>query len=281
VTDPVRPPLDVARLRASLPAPFTALDVVDETTSTNADLLGAAAGRVLAAEFQRSGRGRLDRSWTSPPRAGLLFSVVLAPPVAQARWGWLPLLAGVAVCDAVAGVAGVAAGPVSLKWPNDVLLGELKLAGILVQATATAANPDNPATTATTATAVIGVGLNVSTMPAELPVATATSLTVAGATGVDRTALLSAILAELAANYLRWTDAAGDAVASGLAEAYRARCATIGRPVTVTTSSGDRAATALGVDDDGRLRVRFGDVESAESEQALAAGDIVHLRVSG
>jgi BirA family transcriptional regulator, biotin operon repressor / biotin---[acetyl-CoA-carboxylase] ligase len=268
VTDPVRPPLDVARLRALLGPPFTQLDVVDETASTNLDLLGAAAGRVLAAEFQRSGRGRLDRSWTSPPRAGLLFSAVVAPPVAPARWGWLPLLAGVAVCDAVASVTGLT---VSLKWPNDVLLGELKLAGILVQAPPPAGRP---------ATAVIGVGLNVTTVPAELPVATATSLTVAGAIGVDRTALLSAILAELGANYRRWTDAAGDAVASGLAEAYRARCATIGRPVTVTTSSGDRAATALGIDDDGRLRVSFGDLESAETEQALAAGDIVHLRVS-
>jgi BirA family transcriptional regulator, biotin operon repressor / biotin---[acetyl-CoA-carboxylase] ligase len=264
VPDPVRPPLDVQQLRASLRSPFTHLDVVAETSSTNSDLLAAPAGRVLAAEFQRAGRGRLDRAWSSPARAGLLFSAVVAPPIAQSRWGWLPLLTGVAVCDAVTSVTGVA---VALKWPNDLLVGELKLAGILVQAT--------------TSTAVIGVGLNVSTTAAELPVDTATSLGVAGAAGIDRSVLLSAILAELAANYNRWTDAGGDAVASGLAPAYRSRCATIGRPVTVTTATGDRAATALAVDDDGRLRVRFTDSESAESEQALAAGDIVHLRVAG
>jgi len=136
VIDQARPPLDAARLRASLRPPFTVIDVVDETTSTNLDLLAAPAGRVLAAEFQRAGRGRLDRVWSSPPRAGLLFSAVVAPSVPPSRWGWLPLLTGVAVCDAVATVTGLA---VALKWPNDVLIGDRKLAGILVQATATTA----------------------------------------------------------------------------------------------------------------------------------------------
>ena len=96
------------------------------TGSTNADLLARAAagepeGAVLAAEHQSAGRGRLGRTWTSPPRAALTFSVLLRPSsVPRARLGWLPLLAGVAVAAAVRAVAAVDA---QLKWPNDVLAG--------------------------------------------------------------------------------------------------------------------------------------------------------------
>ena len=75
---------------------------------------------MLVAEHQHAGRGRLDRSWTSPPRAGLTFSIVLRPTVPIRTWGWLPLLAGVALDEAVAAATGV---PVALKWPNDLLHG--------------------------------------------------------------------------------------------------------------------------------------------------------------
>jgi BirA family transcriptional regulator, biotin operon repressor / biotin---[acetyl-CoA-carboxylase] ligase len=261
VTDDARAPLDAARLRAGLQPPWTHLEVVEEAESTNRDVLGAAPGSVLAAEYQHSGRGRLDRSWTSPRSSGLLFSAVVRPGVPPASWGWLPLLSGVAVCDAVAATTGLA--PV-LKWPNDVLIDDLKVAGMLVQTAG--------------ADAIIGIGLNVSTTRAELPVETATSLALAGV-AVDRSELLAAVLAELGRRYTQWTDAGGDAVAAGLAADYRQRCATIGRPVTVTDASGEWPATALAVDGDGRLRVRWDDsAGAAAGEQALAAGDIVHLR---
>jgi BirA family biotin operon repressor/biotin-[acetyl-CoA-carboxylase] ligase len=127
-TDLTRPPLRVAALRRALlgrGGPWTSLDVVTSTGSTNADLAAAAAtgtagaGAVLVAEHQVAGRGRRDRVWVAPPRSSLAVSVLLVPDrVPQARWSWLPLLVGVGVASALAEVAGVQTG---LKWPNDVL----------------------------------------------------------------------------------------------------------------------------------------------------------------
>src|SRR5215469_16465836 len=112
---------------------WLALDVVPSTGSTNADLLARAAdpgspeGQVLVAEEQTAGRGRLGRSWSSVPGQSLTFSVLLRPAaVPAARRGWLALLTGVAVASAVRSVAGVDA---VLKWPNDVLVDDCKLAG--------------------------------------------------------------------------------------------------------------------------------------------------------
>lgn len=255
-----RTPLDAAALSAGLDPPWTRLRVVDEAASTNADLLAAvettADGTVLVAEHQTAGRGRLDRTWTSPPRAGLTFSVLVRPGTPRPTWGWLPLLAGVAVCDAV-GATGLDA---MLKWPNDLLLGagQRKAAGILVQVAGEAA--------------VVGIGLNVSTTADELPVAAASLATEGGE--VERTALLATILVELGMQYLRWRDARGDAQACGLAAAYHERCATLGRDVTVTTADGAAIrGRATAIDSEGRLLV------SADGrERVIAAGDIEHIR---
>ena len=162
---PVREPLDAARLRRAAlhpDGPWREIEVVPSTGSTNADLLaralrGEPEGVVLAAEEQTAGRGRMGRTWTSPPRAALTFSLLLNPAVPPARRGWLPLLTGVAVAAAVTEVTGIRTG---LKWPNDVLAGNVlagegKLAGILAEAAGDAV--------------VVGIGLNVSTEPAELP----------------------------------------------------------------------------------------------------------------
>lgn len=253
-------PLDAAALSAGLEPPWTQLTVLDETESTNADLLGAAQstpeGTVLVAEHQTAGRGRLDRTWTSPPRSGLTFSVLVRPGTPLPTWGWLPLLAGVAVCDAV-GAAGVEA---MLKWPNDLLLGaeQRKAAGVLVQVAGDAA--------------VIGIGLNVSTTADELPVPTAVSLHTEGGE-VERSALLATILAQLGQEYLRWREARGNAEACGLATDYRDRCATLGQNVTVTTADGvTLRGFAAGIDTDGRLRVTSGD-----REYLVASGDVEHV----
>lgn len=139
--------------------------VVRQTGSTNADLLsaardGASEGLVLVAEFQTAGRGRLDRGWASPPGAGLTFSVLLRPRgVPSALLGWIPLLAGVAAGSAVRSSTGV---DIRLKWPNDLLADERKLGGILAESWADAV--------------VVGIGLNVSNGPDELPGPAATSL---------------------------------------------------------------------------------------------------------
>jgi BirA family biotin operon repressor/biotin-[acetyl-CoA-carboxylase] ligase len=263
MTSHVRPALDRARLQAALGPPWSGIEIVDATESTNADLIDAAptqpAGTVLVAEYQRTGRGRLDRRWASPPRAGLTFSVLLRPSAPASQWGWLPLLTGVAVRDAVAELTGLDA---ALKWPNDLVLGAggRKAAGMLAQVAGDAA--------------VVGVGLNVTTTAAELPVDTATSLTVEGAPPLDRTELLVAILARLGARYAQWDGTGGDAETSGLAADYRDRCATIGRDVVVSGTDGASfEGRAAGIDADGRL------VLTSDGRQRLvAAGDVRHLR---
>ena len=160
-------PLDVDALRAAVLGPWAQLDVVERTGSTNADLMAAAVAgapdrTVLVAEHQEAGRGRLTRSWVSPPGTGITVSVLLRPTgVPPSRFGWLPLLAGLAVLDTVRAFSSASAG---LKWPNDVLLGERqrKVAGILAEV----ADAHRPAV-------IIGIGLNVGAAPADQPAATA------------------------------------------------------------------------------------------------------------
>jgi BirA family transcriptional regulator, biotin operon repressor / biotin---[acetyl-CoA-carboxylase] ligase len=266
-----RPPLHEAALAHALVGPgrpWRELRVVSSTGSTNADLAaaaraGAAEGAVLVAEAQTAGRGRLGRAWVVPPRAGLTFSVLLrpGPGVPAQRWGWLPLLAGTAVAAALRRVAEVDA---VLKWPNDVLVGRRKVAGILAERVPGEA-------------LVLGVGVNVSTSPAELPVPEATSLFLAGAATIDRDPLLRAVLRELATRYAGWREVGGDPEAGaegGLRADYRSRCATIGAEVAVRLPGGTTVhGTALDVDADGRVVVL-----GPHGATAVAAGDVVHVR---
>ncbi|MFI6862477.1 biotin--[acetyl-CoA-carboxylase] ligase [Streptomyces sp. NPDC050421] len=265
-----RPPLNVPALRRDLLRPgglWTALDVVDSTGSTNSDLAGRAAslteGTVLVAEEQTAGRGRLDRTWTAPARSGLFFSVYLTPgAVPVQRWGWLPLLAGVAAATGLARSAGV---DTALKWPNDLLVTvdgqERKTGGILAERAGDGV--------------VIGIGLNVSLRADELPAPTAASLALAGAVSTDRETLLRGVLRSLEQWYGQWRAADGDAAASGLQEAYAAGCATLGRTVRAQLP-GDRTLTgeAVAIDGDGRLVLSAGD----GLREPVSAGDIVHLR---
>ncbi len=270
--DAGRTPLDAAALRAAVVRPgglWRTVEVTAVTGSTNADLLARAAagepeGAVLAAEYQSAGRGRLGRAWTSPPRAALTFSVLLRPSaVPRARLGWLPLLAGVAVAAAVRAVAAVDA---QLKWPNDVLTGPAKLAGILAEAAGDAV--------------VVGTGVNVSTGPAELPppgpgALPATSLRLEQARSLDRAVLLAEILAGLERRYRAWSAVSGDTERSGLRAEYTGLCGTLGRRVRVELPGGralDGVAAAL--DADGRLLVSV----PPDADLPVAAGDIVHLR---
>ncbi len=249
-------------------AVFTSVEVVGKTGSTNADLstaarAGAAPGAVLVAEEQTAGRGRLDRSWHSQPGAALTFSVLLRPGgVPPAARGWLPLLTGVAVADAIEAQTGVG---VTLKWPNDVLAGGEapgKLAGILAEQAADAI--------------VVGVGLNVSASRDELPSGQATSLWLAGADSPDRQAILIAVLRELEHWYLSWTSgpAPGDATACGLRAAYLRSCSTVGRDVRVELPGGSvLTGRATDVDAAGCLLV-----SAADGQYAVSAGDVVHVR---
>ncbi|TDC59857.1 biotin--[acetyl-CoA-carboxylase] ligase, partial [Actinomadura sp. GC306] len=155
---------------------------------------------------------------------------------------------------------GDAAVDARLKWPNDVLVGDRKLAGILAE------KVDGGL--------VIGVGLNVGLREAELPVETATSLAIEGAPLSDRAPLLRAILREFATWYLEWTALGGDPESSGLRTAYKDLCATLGRRVRVELPGGRTlAGTARDVDGAGRLVVA-----GTGGDNAVSAGDVVHVR---
>ena len=259
-----RPRLNAAALREALVVPggfWRDIRVVAETGSTNADLLaearrGLGEGAVLAAESQSAGRGRLGRLWVSPPRAALMFSVLLRPAhVPPASRGWVPLLAGVALARALRAGAAVEAW---LKWPNDVQVHGAKLAGILAEQAGDAI--------------VVGTGINVSAGRDELP-AEATSLALEGA-GTDRDRLLAGVLRELERWYLAWAGQLGDADGCGLRQEYQRLCGTLGRPVRVSMPGGSTVSgTAAEVDRAGRLVVR-----SASGLVAVSAGDVVHVR---
>ncbi|MFD8300948.1 biotin--[acetyl-CoA-carboxylase] ligase [Streptomyces sp. NPDC059690] len=268
-----RPPLNAVALRRGLVREgglWREVEVVQRTGSTNSDLVAlaeagkAGEGSVLVAEEQTAGRGRLDRQWTAPARSGLFFSVLLTPSeVPVARWGWLPLLTGVAVATGLARAAGV---DTALKWPNDLLVSiggeERKAGGILAERAGDHA-------------VVVGVGINVTLRENELPVPTAGSVALAGAVSTDRDPLLRAALRSLEEWYRRWRDAGGDPAESGLQEAYAAGCATLGRTVRAELP-GDRSVVgeAVAVDGDGRLVI----ATEAGVQEPVGAGDIVHLR---
>jgi len=265
-----RPPLDPAALSAALVkegSTWSSVDVLPRATSTNALLSDRARagtstpGAVLVADHQSEGRGRLDRVWVTPPGSALTFSVLLAPDrVATQRWPWLPLLAGIAVSEGLRRVTGVEC---TLKWPNDVLVGERKLAGVLVERVETRTGP----------VAVVGVGINVSLTDDELPVPTATSLALEGGSTTDRTVILREVLRSLEALYLQWQADEGDAT-RGLLDSFVRRCSTLGREVRVALPTGEQLyGEATGIDADGRLEVR-----GPQGSRTLGAGDVVHVR---
>lgn len=277
--DHERAPLRSEPLQAAVSgsALWTSVRLVAETGSTNADLIaearsGAAEGLVLVAEHQVAGRGRAGRDWTSVPGAGLAVSVLLRPGAATGRWpavpatgwGWLPLLTGVALAEAVTRTAGVRA---TLKWPNDLLLEPGKAGGILAEVAGNAV--------------VVGAGLNVTLRadecPPARPGATAlpvTSLALAGARTTDRVELLAAFLRRLEGWYAAWRGQVGDPHRSGLRDAYLAACVTVGQPVRALLPGNTQLlGTADTVDEEGRLVLR-----TPQGIRTLAAGDITHLR---
>jgi BirA family biotin operon repressor/biotin-[acetyl-CoA-carboxylase] ligase len=270
---PPRPPLDASALRDGLVGPDLAwrkLDVVDETGSTNADLLARSAagedidGAVLMAEYQTSGHGRLGRHWTTPPRTQLALSVgVGADAVPTAAWGWLPLATGVAAADALAEVAGIEAG---LKWPNDITVGDGKLAGILAEV----ASPES--------VIVVGLGLNVPMTADEAPDAentSATSLAMLGASVTDRNILAGNVLRQMAVRFRSWRAAGG--ADDSLAADYRRYSSTLGTRVRASMPGGRQIeGVADGIDEMGCLRI-----DTGEQKLAVSAGDITHLRPGG
>lgn len=237
---------------------------VPTTGSTNADLAerarnGTDDGLILVSEEQTAGRGRFDRRWETPAGASVAFSLLLRPSRPALDWGWLSLLAGMAVATGIERATEAAPGRVELKWPNDVLIDGRKVCGILSERIELGNGP---------AAAVVGVGINFSLDESELPVPTATSLRLAGLER-DKSTVLAAVFTEFARLYELW-ERDGE-----VHDEYAARCASIGVPLRVMV---DEQTNVLGtgeaVDQWGRLVVR-----TPQGMQAFSAGDVFHLRL--
>ncbi|RFD25245.1 biotin--[acetyl-CoA-carboxylase] ligase [Mycobacterium uberis] len=262
-------PLDPAALRAELIGTglqWRQLDVVAQTGSTNADLLARAAsgvdidGAVLIAEHQTAGRGRHGRGWLASPRVQITMSIgVGVADIPVATWGWLSLATGVAVVDTVTPMIDTTGVNAGLKWPNDVLVGGGKLAGILAEV----ARP----------VIVVGVGLNVTQAPEEVDSPGATSLFDLGVPTPDRDQLVRGLLRALDARVGQWRNTDPQLKAD-----YRACSLTLGTRVRVELPGGkDVVGTARGIDEQGRLCLET--EGSAEGQTVvISAGDVVHLR---
>jgi BirA family biotin operon repressor/biotin-[acetyl-CoA-carboxylase] ligase len=249
-------PLRQAAGRNPLGGPVVNLDVTGSTNDVARALAtaGAPAGTVVLAEEQTAGRGRQGRSWIAPRGQALTLSI-LARAGAEAL-ALLPLTAAVAVCEACERTVPVEC---AVKWPNDVWIGERKVAGILIEA-----RPQEE-------WAVIGIGLNVTSTIEELPAQlrdTATSLSIAAGAEVERGRVLEALLERLAV----WLPAAGDR----LLPAYRERDALYGRSIAWTAGSQRLEGEAKGVDEQGNLVVFTAD----GGRMILTAGE-VHLADAG
>lgn len=263
-----RPPLgllDRQRLTRDHPElmPDLHVEVLDSVPSTNVVAAeraheGAPDGLVVVADHQSAGRGRLDRSWETPEGSAVTFSMLVRPAAPTRSWPWLPLLTGYAVTKALR-ARGVEAG---VKWPNDVLIGDKKVAGILVERIETS---DGPA-------AVIGVGINVGLTEEQLPVPTATSLFLEGGP-VDRTDVLVDVLNGLREAFDAW-DEGGDLGGMRLMESYASSCVTVGQRVRVDLPDGTvLEGDAVDIDPTGQLVV-----EADGARRPVSAGDVVHVR---
>lgn len=252
---------DRVAARLSQPMRFSVRHTV-QTGSTNDDLarlpVDPARWPVLIAEEQTAGRGRSGRAWVCPPGAGLMFSVRLPlPGIPPARRGWIGAVLGLSIVRALAGLGTRA----ELKWPNDVLIGGRKCAGILAETVG-----DH---------VVVGSGINVSLDEDELPRSDATSLWLAGAADLNREALLAGILAELGGQVHGWLAAAGDVDLAGIRPQYREVCATLGARVRIELPAAHTVTgLAVDVDEFGRIVVE----SEGAGRRPFSAGDITHLR---
>lgn len=258
-----------------LTAGLAELVIVEEVGSTNDELLAIAHGApeftAVVTTSQTGGRGRLGRTWVAPSGEGLAISLLLRPrlpagePLELTRWGWIPLMAGVAMTRTVASL--LPAREVGLKWPNDVLVGGRKVSGILAELL-----PGGDGL-------VLGAGLNL-TIPADrLPTPTSTSLAIEGlALRGDELvdAACSSWLREFRSVYTEYLRLGGDEAGSGVLDLVSELCSSLGRQVTVKLPSGENLiGTAIDLDRSGRLRIKR---ETDGRVQAVAAGDVTHLR---
>jgi BirA family transcriptional regulator, biotin operon repressor / biotin---[acetyl-CoA-carboxylase] ligase len=228
--------------------------VLEQTGSTQNDLIQlisqglAGNGEVIASEFQSAGRGRLDRNFIAPTSSALLFSLYIEPKRDRADWGFLSQLAALTLHSVI---APNLERDILLKWPNDILIEEKKVAGLLAQATDKGV--------------VIGIGLNVSMTISELPIPHATSIAISGGKELDRNLLLANFLNTFQANFQDWDNGAS------FITKYTSICSTIGQEVEIEVLGREnRQGRAQGILNSGALLLADG--------FAVTVGDVVHLR---
>jgi BirA family biotin operon repressor/biotin-[acetyl-CoA-carboxylase] ligase len=218
---------------------------------------GAADGTVVFADSQRSGKGRLGRTWESPPGVNLYGSVILRPPVLPTQAFHLTFLSAVAVARAIEATTPLVP---TIKWPNDLLLGGRKVAGLLNEMSAETEKVNF---------VVLGIGVNLNMAREQFPADLrhpATSLLLEGGVAVDRTEFARALLTALDSLYGDYLHYGYDAVR----EAWLARCDTVGRQVRVDASGRVQTGIMEGIDDNGALLLRLPD----GSREQVYAGDV-------
>ena len=264
----------------------------DQAGSTNLELVQLAQSEslpdftVMVTANQVAGRGRSGRTWQAPADTSLAISVLLRPRIEDqadlGKLGWLPLLGGLAMAQNVQtllGTAGASQDAVGVKWPNDVLVNERKISGVLSELVPLNQSGSEGAQFGPSVAVVIGAGVNLTIAEADLPVPTATSLTLAGAQLPfaldDRLDLvLSGYLQQLSHWYRRFTEARLSAVTSGLRQAVIENCVSLNREVrAILPGDTEQVGRAVTIDDTGRLVLEVGG-----QPIPVAAGDIVHLR---
>ncbi len=236
----------------SLVTHYWRVSVVDVTASTQSLLVTRALagkakpGDVVTANFQRAGRGRMSRTFEAPKNSALLFSFFLRPKRKKEDWGWIALIAGVSVAQTLKKYDA------SVKWPNDILINERKVSGLIAEITGDGV--------------VVGIGINVGMSTEELPVPTATSLAVEGATDIDRNHLLAEVLSQFELNFISWDQ--GD---ESIIELYKSLSSTLGTKVQIHYPNDlIEKGVAIGISPRGELIL--------DSGTHVQAGDVVHLR---
>jgi len=223
--------------------------------ATQLGMQGLPEGTLVLAEAQAKGRGRLGRSWLSPKYKGIYLSLILRPKILPNQAPILTLLAAVSICEAIKEITGL---EVHIKWPNDILIHNKKLAGVLTELNA---EMDE------TRFVVIGVGLNVNNDLKSLP-AGATSLKTQKKENLNRIELLQEILRRIEANYLLFQKRAG----LPIIEKWREYSITLGKMVKVVCHKEHIEGQAVDIDVDGGLLIR----QDSGVVEKVMAGDVVH-----
>jgi len=259
ISDQLRAPLNQDQIISLLGDSYWRVSLFESIPSTQIKLVEMLkveklpAGTVLIADHQSAGRGRLTRTFETPPKVAVLLSTVLYPIRNPADQGWIPLIVGVAAVNAISKYCGLAP---QLKWPNDLLIGELKVGGIIAEQFEDCV--------------VVGIGINVLQEVNELPVPTATSLILESGEEVikSRENLIAYLLNEIKSEFEAW-NLAKDNVE--ILRKYSNLSATLGSKIKLDFQNGEtKESIATGIAENGGLLISSG--------ETIVSADITHLR---